>query len=76
VAKAKVFMSGRSQAVRMPKEFRFTCKELDVKRVGRGVLLEPTLNSWDEVFASIDAIAAPPLKRPPQPKPAKRLPIG
>jgi antitoxin VapB len=74
--KAKVFMSGRSQAVRLPKEFRFSCKELEVKRVGRGVLLEPTLNSWDEVFAAIDAIAGEPLKRPKQPKPAKRMPVG
>jgi antitoxin VapB len=72
-AKAKVFMSGRSQAVRLPKEFRFACKEVSVKRVGAGLLLEPDQKSWDEVFAAIDAISGAPLKRPKQPKPAKRL---
>ena len=74
-AKAKVFMSGRSQAVRLPKEFRFSCKEVSVKRVGAGLLLEPENRTWNEVFAAIDAISGSPLKRPKQPKPAKRLPI-
>jgi antitoxin VapB len=38
---AKIFMHGRSQAVRLPKEFRLPGKEVRVRRVGRGVLLEP-----------------------------------
>lgn len=38
---AKLFMHGRSQAVRLPKEFRLPGKEVRVRRVGRGVLLEP-----------------------------------
>ena len=38
---AKIFKSGRSQAVRLPKEFRFEGKEVRVSRHGRGVLLEP-----------------------------------
>jgi antitoxin VapB len=40
-ATAKIFMHGRSQAVRLPKEFRLPGKEVKVSRVGRGVLLEP-----------------------------------
>lgn len=76
VAKAKVFMSGRSQAVRLPKEFRFSCDELNVRRFGRGIVLEPALKSWDEVFEAIDAITGSPLRRPKQPKPAKRPSIG
>lgn len=40
-AKAKLFMHGRSQAVRLPKDFRLPGKEVLVSRVGRGVLLEP-----------------------------------
>ena len=40
-AKAKLFMHGRSQAVRLPKQFRLPGKEVRVRRVGRGVLLEP-----------------------------------
>jgi antitoxin VapB len=38
---AKVFMHGRSQAVRLPKEFRLPGTEVRVRRLGRGVLLEP-----------------------------------
>jgi len=47
-AKAKIFMHGRSQAVRLPKEFRMPGKEVKVSRVGRGVLLEPVddINIW------------------------------
>ena len=38
-ATAKVFMSGRSQAVRLPKEFRFDVDEVMIERVGEGLLL-------------------------------------
>ena len=40
-ARAKIFKHGRSQAVRLPKEFRLPGKEVSVRRVGRAVLLEP-----------------------------------
>ena len=38
---AKLFMHGRSQAVRLPKAFRLPGKEVRVTRVGNGILLEP-----------------------------------
>jgi len=38
---AKLFRNGRSQAVRLPKEFRFEGDEVRIRRVGNGVLLEP-----------------------------------
>jgi antitoxin VapB len=38
---AKLFMHGRSQAVRLPKAFRLPGTEVRVRRLGRGVLLEP-----------------------------------
>ena len=38
---AKLFMHGRSQAVRLPKEFRFEGKEVRVSKVGDKVILEP-----------------------------------
>jgi antitoxin VapB len=38
---AKLFKHGRSQAVRLPKEFRLPGTQVHVRRVGRGVLLEP-----------------------------------
>ncbi|EJC81810.1 LOW QUALITY PROTEIN: virulence-associated protein [Rhizobium leguminosarum bv. trifolii WSM2297] len=40
-ATAKLFMHGRSQAVRLPKEFRFEGKEVRVSRIGNRVILEP-----------------------------------
>ena len=38
---AKIFQNGKSQAVRLPKEFRFEGKEVRISRVGNGVLLKP-----------------------------------
>lgn len=38
---AKLFKHGGSQAVRLPKEFRLPGKEVRIRRLGRGVLLEP-----------------------------------
>ena len=45
---AKLFISGRSQAVRLPKAFRFDGNEVYVKKISGGVLLIPKDNSlWD-----------------------------
>lgn len=43
---ARLFQSGRSQAVRLPKAFRFQGKEVAVKHFGNGVLLLPMDNPW------------------------------
>ena len=54
---AKIFMHGRSQAVRLPKEFRLPGKEVRVRRMGRGLLLEPVqrdLETIRAIFAKID----------------------
>jgi antitoxin VapB len=44
---AKLFKHGRSQAVRLPKEFRMPGNEVRVRRIGRGVLLEPLDDPFD-----------------------------
>jgi len=44
---AKIFKHGRSQAVRLPKEFRLPGTEVRVRRVGRSVLLEPIDDRFD-----------------------------
>ncbi len=44
---AKLFMHGRSQAVRLPKEFRMPGNEVRVRRIGRSVLLEPVGEPFD-----------------------------
>ncbi|MBR1458931.1 MAG: AbrB/MazE/SpoVT family DNA-binding domain-containing protein, partial [Oscillospiraceae bacterium] len=44
---AKVFTSGRSQAVRIPKEFRFDTEEVFINRVGDAVILTPISKAQD-----------------------------
>jgi antitoxin VapB len=56
---AKLFKSGRSQAVRLPKEFRFEGTEVRIRREGARVILEPVPVDMEEVFARIDAIGVP-----------------
>jgi len=51
---AKIFQNGRSQAVRLPKEFRFDGDEVFVHRVGNAVVLLPVQHSWDTLFESLD----------------------
>lgn len=52
---ARLFQSGRSQAVRLPKEYRFKGTEVVVKHFGNGVLLLPTDNPWQTLQAGLDA---------------------
>lgn len=47
---AKVFMSGRSQAVRLPAEFRFSCHEVLVERQGDALIIRPKETGWDDFF--------------------------
>jgi antitoxin VapB len=54
---AKLFRHGRSQAVCLPKDFRLPGAEVRVRRVGRGVLLEPMERDADDIraiFAALD----------------------
>ena len=44
--KAKLFWSGRSQAVRLPKDLRFAGDEVFVRRHGNAVILEPIADGW------------------------------
>jgi antitoxin VapB len=43
---AKLFWTGRSQAVRLPKEFRFEGEEVRIRRQGNAVILEPVADDW------------------------------
>ena len=47
---AKLFMNGRSQAVRLPREFRFPGDEVQIHREGRRVVLEAVPSTWDDAF--------------------------
>ena len=52
---AKLFWSGRSQSVRLPKAFRFEGTEVRIRRHGAAVILEPVPQDW----AWLDALAGP-----------------
>ena len=43
---AKIFTNGRSQAVRLPKEFRFNAEEVAIRKIGNVVVLYPTDAGW------------------------------
>ncbi len=53
---AKLFRNGRSQAVRLPREFRFEGDRVRVRRVGQGVLLEPMIQDPKELFRRLDEL--------------------
>ena len=52
---ARLFQSGRSQAVRLPKDYRFSGKEVAVKHFGNGVLLLPMNDPWQTLEAGLAA---------------------
>jgi len=51
---ARIFQNGRSQAVRLPKDFRFEGDEVFVHKVGNAVVLLPMRHGWDSLFQSLD----------------------
>ena len=55
---AKVFTTGRSQAVRLPKAFRFTTSEVTVERQGDAVILRPKVQTKDEWWDEMEQILA------------------
>ena len=61
LAKARVFMSGRSQAVRIPADFRFTSEEVYVRRDPQNgdLILSQAPATWNEVFAALDSAGFP-----------------
>ncbi len=57
MATAKLFWSGRSQAVRLPKDFRFDSGEVRIRRHGGTVVLEPIAKDWnwlDRLIGPVD----------------------
>ncbi|MDB6102769.1 MAG: antitoxin, AbrB family [Gammaproteobacteria bacterium] len=69
---AKLFKNGESQAVRLPKEFRFNGDEVFIKRVGSAVILLPKAKSWDTLLASLAKFPSDFMTDREQPKKADR----
>ena len=52
---AKIFMNGRSQAVRLPKEYRFDTDEVYISKRGQTIIISEKKPTWDEFFDSKSA---------------------
>lgn len=50
---AKIFNSGGSQAVRLPREFRVKSSEVRIAKVGDSIMLTPIDNSWENLIKSL-----------------------
>ncbi len=59
--KARVFMSGRSQAVRIPVEYRFTVDEVYIRRDPQSgdLILSQAPGGWNEIYTALDKAAFP-----------------
>lgn len=55
---AKIFENGRSQAVRLPKKFRFNTDEVIVQQLGDAVILVPKESLWQTFMAGLDGFTS------------------
>ena len=69
---AKLFRNGQSQAVRLPKEFRFKDDHVFIKKSGNVVVLIPAKGSWDVLVNSLDKFSSDFMEERKQPKMQKR----
>jgi antitoxin VapB len=51
---AKLFLNGRSQAVRLPKDFRFSGNDVFIRKIGKIVILIPKDDPWASLANSLD----------------------
>lgn len=69
---AKIFQNGQSQAVRLPKEFRFDESEVFIKKSGNIVQLIPRSDSWSSLFGSLKKFSLDFMNEREQPEMDKR----
>ena len=69
---AKLFRNGRSQAVRLPQEFRFEGDRVRIRRVPDGVLLQPVIADPARWFQQLDRFASEPFMRAGRKQPTAR----
>ena len=69
---AKIFQNGQSQAVRLPKEFRFDDSEVFIKKSGNVVQLIPRKDPWNSLFGSLKKFSRDFMSERIQPEPDKR----
>ena len=54
----KIFMNGRSQAIRLPKQYRFDCSQVFIEKHGDKLVISAHRPSWDEFFDAESAFDA------------------
>jgi antitoxin VapB len=69
---AKLFRNGRSQAVRLPRDYRFDGEEVYIKKIGNAVVLIPKDKVWEVHEAGVDYFSDDYLDDRKQPAPKKR----
>ena len=69
---AKIFQNGRSQAVRLPKEFRLSGKDVYVRKLDQLIVLLPKKDPWSSLVKSLDRFSDDFLSERNQPASQKR----
>jgi antitoxin VapB len=72
---AKIFINGRSQAVRLPKDFRFSGKDVFINKVGNIVILIPKDDPWASMVDSLDQFTDDYMESRDQPLQGSREPL-
>ncbi|MFO0793117.1 MAG: type II toxin-antitoxin system VapB family antitoxin [Candidatus Brocadiaceae bacterium] len=70
--KAKLFKNGQSQAVRLPKEFRFEGTHVFIKKEGNMAVLIPAKKTWDTLIRSLEKFSDDFMSERKQPETQKR----
>lgn len=72
---AKLFQNGSSQAIRLPKEYRFRGTKVYLKKMGNAVVLIPEQDSWQSLVESLDLFSEDFMAQRDQPDTQHREPI-
>ncbi|MBI3942605.1 MAG: antitoxin [Chloroflexi bacterium] len=65
---AKLFQNGKSQAIRLPKEYRFNGTKVYLKKIGNAVVLIPEQDSWQTLLDSLNLFSDDFLEKREQPE--------
>jgi antitoxin VapB len=55
---AKIFKSGHSQAIRLPKKFNIDAEEVSIRKLGKSLIIQPLPKRWKDVFDKISSISS------------------
>lgn len=72
---ARLFRNGQSQAVRLPREFRFEGDHVVIRRIGNAVILQSPADSWDTLFSALEAFSPDFMEERGQPPVQEREPL-